>query len=83
MPREAVTFGKRIRIREVTNGTERRCTILGEGETDIEKGIISYKSPLASALIGSTLGDIVEVQLPVGLRKYEILEVDFAEDFEV
>lgn len=82
MPREAVTFGKRIKIKEVNTGAVRNCTILGEGETDIEKGIISYKSPLASALIGHMQGEVVDVQLPAGLRKYRIEEVDFAEGFQ-
>lgn len=82
LPAERVTFGKRVRIREVNDGAERVCTILGEGETDREKGIIAYTSPLAKALIGNQQGDVVEVQLPVGLKKYEILEVEFHEDFQ-
>ena len=82
LPEDSVTFGKRIRIKEVNTGAERICTILGEGETDPDKGIIAYTSPLASALIGHKLGEVVEVQLPVGLRTYEILEVEFAEAFK-
>lgn len=81
LPEESVTFGKKIRIREVNTGRERECTILGDGETDPENGVIAYNSPLASALIGHVKGEQVDVQLPVGLRKYEILDVAFAEDF--
>jgi transcription elongation factor GreA len=82
MPAEAVTFGKVIKIRDVNTGAERVCTILGEGETDRKKGIIAYSSPLASALIGHTMGETVEVQLPVGPKTYEIIEVDFHEEFK-
>jgi transcription elongation factor GreA len=82
LPADAVTFGKKIRIKEVNTGAERVCTILGEGETDAEKGIIAYQSPLASALIGHKLGEVVEVQLPRSVRTYEILEVDFYEGFQ-
>ena len=81
MPADAVTFGKKVRIRDINTGAERVCTILGEGETDREKGIIAYTSPLARALIGNKLGEQVEVQLPAGQRTYEILEVEFHEDF--
>jgi len=81
LPAERVTFGKCVKIREVNTGAERALTILGEGETDREKGIIAYQSPLAKALIGNQAGDVVDVQLPVGLKKYEIVEVDFHEDF--
>jgi transcription elongation factor GreA len=81
MPPESVTFGKVVRIRDVDKGNERVCTILGEGETDPDQGIIAYSSPLAKALIGNEKGDTVEVQLPRGLVKYEILHVEFFEDF--
>ncbi len=81
LPEESVTFGKRIRIRDVNTGRERECVILGDGEADPENGVIAYNSPLASALIGRTKGDQVDVQLPAGQRRYEILECEFSEDF--
>ncbi len=82
LPAEKVTFGKRVRIQDVESGNERECTILGEGESDPDKGIIGYQSPLARALIGHELGDTVDVQLPRGVRTYKILEVDFYEGFK-
>ena len=81
LPEESVTFGKRIRIRDVNSGKERECVILGDGETDPENGVIAYNSPLASALIGRSKGEQVDVQLPAGQRRYEILECEFSEDF--
>jgi len=81
LPEESVTFGKRIRIRDIDSGRERECVILGEGETDPTRGIIAYNSPLASALIGRQQGEKVPVQLPAGARTYEILECEFSEDF--
>lgn len=82
LPAESVTFGKRIKIKDVNSGATRECTILGDGETDAEKGIIAYNSPLASALIGHTRGERVEVRLPVGVKTFDILEVDFAEGYQ-
>jgi transcription elongation factor GreA len=81
LPEESVTFGKKIKIREVTTGKERECVILGDGETDAEKGIIAYNSPLASALIAHKQGEVVDVQLPAGRRKYEILSCEFADAY--
>jgi transcription elongation factor GreA len=81
LPEESVTFGKRIKIRETTTGAVRECSILGDGEADPDQGIIAYNSPLASGLIGHKKGDTVEVRLPAGLRKYEILECVFAEGY--
>jgi transcription elongation factor GreA len=82
LPVESVTFGKRIKIRDKKTGAERVCTILGEGETDPENGVIAYNSPLASSLIGHSKGETVEVQLPVGKKTFEILEVEFAEGYQ-
>ncbi len=82
MPEELVTFGKSIKIRDVDSGRERECTILGDGETDLDKGIIAYNSPLAKALIGNKQGETVEAQLPRGLVTFKILSVVFAEGFK-
>ncbi|MFQ5638635.1 MAG: transcription elongation factor GreA [bacterium] len=79
MPTDTVTLGKRVKIRDVESGEEDNYTILGEGETDIDKGIISYQSPLAKGLINHKAGEIVDVQLPRGMKKYQILEIDFFE----
>jgi transcription elongation factor GreA len=81
LPEEAVTFGKRVKIRETKTGALRECTILGDGEADPDQGIIAYNSPLASALIGHKKGDVVDVRLPVGERRYEILDCVFAEGY--
>ena len=82
LPVESVTFGKRVKIRDVKSGAERECSILGDGETDSEKGIIAYNSPLASALIGHGKGEVVEVRLPVGVKTFEILDVDFCDGYK-
>lgn len=79
MPSDTVTLGKRVTIRELTAKQKENYTILGEGETDIDNGIISYLSPLAKALINHKKGDVVEVTLPRGVKKYEILQIEFIE----
>lgn len=76
---DVITLGKRVRIKDVESGDEREYIILGEGETDIEKGIISYESPLAAALLSHKKGDVVVVKLPRGAKKFKVLEVEFFE----
>ena len=51
--------------------------IVGQYEANLEKGLISYISPLAKALIGKEKGEIVEVQTPKGTKSYEILAICF------
>ncbi len=79
MPPDIVTLGKRVRIRDLASGEEDTYTILGEGETDIDNGIISYQSPLAKALINHKRGEVVEVSLPRGAKKYKIVTMEFIE----
>jgi len=80
LPDGIVTLGKVVRIRDKQNGQEEKYTILGDGESDIDNGIISYQSPIAQALMKHKAGDVVEVKLPRAVKKYEILEISFYEE---
>ena len=51
--------------------------IVGDDEADIKQGRISINSPIARGLIGKEAGDIVEVQTPGGVKRYEILDVRY------
>ena len=77
-----MTFGKQVKIKDVNSGEESIFTFLGEGESDPDNDIISYTSPLARALIGNKQGDVVDVQLPIGLKTFKIVEVAFCEDYK-
>lgn len=76
-PPDTVTLCKRVKIKDLTSGSTDVYTILGEGEADLDNGVISYQSPLANALIGHRQGEVVDARLPAGLRQYEILEIGF------
>ncbi len=78
-PPEIVSLGKKVTLRDLDNNDEFFYIILGDGDMDIEKNIISYKSPLAKGLIGHKADEEVEVQLPRGMARYKILSIEFAE----
>jgi transcription elongation factor GreA len=80
LPDGVVTLGKVVTICETISKHEEKYIILGDGETDLENGIISYQSPLAKSLMNHKAGDVVEVKLPRGVKKYEIKEIDFYEE---
>jgi transcription elongation factor GreA len=80
LPADVITLGKRVKIKDINSGEEKEYTILGEGETDIEKGFISYQSPLAKALLSHKKGDVTDVHLPRGVKQFEVLEIAFFED---
>jgi transcription elongation factor GreB len=58
-------------------GKEITITIVGVDEVDLEKGHVSWVSPIAKALIKARLGDCVTIQTPTGPCEIEILEVQY------
>jgi transcription elongation factor GreA len=68
-------FGTTVDIE--SDGEAATWQIVGEDEADIKAGRISYSSPIGKALIGKEAGEIVEVQTPGGLKRYEIIDVRY------
>jgi len=72
-----VVFGAIVDLAPVDGGPTQSYQIVGDDEADIRGGFISINSPIARALIGKEAGDIVDVQTPGGVKRYEILDVRF------
>ncbi len=71
-----VNIGSKVKIKDLEFDEEMEYTIVGSAEADPFKGRISNVSPLGEALLGKKLGEIIEVESPVGEKiKYEILTV--------
>lgn len=70
-----VSFGCTVRLLDKEMKEEVEFTIKGASEADSLNGSISNESPLGRALIGSKKGDTVEVEAPVGVIKYKVLEI--------
>lgn len=70
-----IKFGATVRIADEETNEEYTYQIVGEYESDFEKGKIAFTAPLARALIGKAPGDVAEVRTPKGARSYEILDV--------
>ncbi|MBU6951992.1 MULTISPECIES: transcription elongation factor GreA [unclassified Hahella] len=67
-----VIFGVTVNIINLDTDDASSYQIVGDDEADIKKGKISVSSPIARALIGKTVGDVVVVQVPSGMVEYEI-----------
>ena len=72
-----VVFGGTVEINDCDEDKKQTYQIVGQYEADLEKGLISYQSPLSRALIGKEVGDFVELTTPKGTKTYEILSVKF------
>ncbi len=70
-----VSFGCTVKLLDKELKEEMEYTIKGSSEADSLNGSISNESPLGKALIGAKKGDTIEVEAPVGMVKYKILDV--------
>ena len=70
-----VTIGSIVKVNDMDFEEEVEYTIVGSAEADPYEGKISNESPVGRALLGRTIGDIVDVQVPDGVAKFEILEI--------
>jgi transcription elongation factor GreB len=71
-----VAFGATVRVAD-PQGEEREFTIVGEDEVDAEHGRVSWVSPLARALLGSRVGDLILWRRPAGDAELEILAIRY------
>lgn len=70
-----VSMASSVVIKDLAAGEEEEVTIVGSSEADPFEGKISNESPVGHALIGAKPGDIVEVNAPAGILKYQVIEV--------
>ncbi len=70
-------FGATIDLEDLDDEKKVTYQIVGDDEADIKSNKISISSPIARALIGKELGDVVEVETPGGIKSYEIMNVKY------
>lgn len=58
-------------------GEEHKITIVGVDEADVAQGKVSWTSPVARALVGARVGDVVEVRLPSGHDSLEVIAIRY------
>jgi len=79
LPHDRVSFGSTINLVDVDTNEEFTYTIVGGVESNVEKGFISFNSPLAKQLMGKVQGDEFSANLPGGTKTFEVLKVYYKE----
>ena len=74
---DKIIFGATVTLGEVGRKKNIVYQIVGTEEADVENGKISVSSPLARALLGKKIDDMVEVLSPGGSREYEVENIEF------
>ncbi len=72
-----VRFGATVTVIDEETEKETTYQIVGDYEADIDNGLLSYKAPIARAVIGKEEGDSITVPSPGGERYIEILKVEY------
>ncbi len=72
---QRVRFGSFVTVTDEDSGEDKTFRIVGDLEADLERGMISMSSPLARALLGKRIGDLVEVKVPKGTVEYSVTEI--------
>jgi transcription elongation factor GreA len=66
----------KVKIKNTKTNKEISYEIVPESEADIKKNKISVSSPIAKALLGKKVGDVVEVNVPAGIMTFEVMSVE-------
>lgn len=80
LPQEGrVVFGVTVSLLDIDTDAEKQYQIVGDYESDIKLNRISISSPIARALIGKEIDDVVTVQAPGGEVEYEIVAINYGD----
>jgi len=72
---DVVTLGSTVILKDLEFGDELEYTIVGSAEADPTEFRISNESPVGEAILGRKVGSVVEVNVPAGSLKYEIVDI--------
>ena len=72
-----VVFGSTVTIQNIESGKEFKYKIVGEDESNIDKGLLSYKAPVSRALIGKSKDDLVEIIIENENQSLHILKIEY------
>jgi transcription elongation factor GreA len=64
-----------VKIKNQANGMEMKYMLVAESEADLKAGKISVTSPIGKGLLGKSVGEVAEINVPNGTLKFEILEI--------
>ncbi len=77
MSSSKVAFGATVTVLDMDTDKEDTYSIVGEHEFDVDRGRISFKSPIARVLMGKEEGDEAILKLPRGDRELEVVSIEY------
>lgn len=75
IPHDRVGLGSEVVVFESVKEVEITYKLVTSEESDVAKGLISTSSPIGRGLLGKQVGDVVKIQIPGGVREFEVLKL--------
>ena len=72
-----VVFGSTVTLLNLDDKSKVTYKIVGEDESNIEKGLLSYKAPLAKAMMGKNINDFIEFNMQDLKKNFEIIKIEY------
>ncbi len=79
LPKGIVVFGSKVRVMDLDAKEEETYELIGPGQEDPDTNRILTTSPIGQGLIGSKVGDSVEIAVPRGTIRFKVLEITVAD----
>jgi transcription elongation factor GreA len=77
LPTDSVAFGATVRVRDLDLDEEEVFHLVGPGDEDYNNNKILTSSPIGQGLLGKKVGEVAEVQVPMGKLRFEVKEISF------
>ena len=75
--KDEVQILNKVKIKNVANGKAMEYTIVADSEANLKEKKIASSTPIAQGLLGHKIGDVVEIRVPSGMMKFEIIEISY------
>jgi len=79
LPRDTVTFGSRVTVKDLDGGDEETFELVGPGQENPDTNRILSSSPIGQGLLGKKKGDTANIAVPVGTIHFKIMKIEMAD----
>jgi len=75
---DTAVFGARVKVKDLDQDEEETFELVGPGEEDYNQNKILITSPVGQGLLGKKVGEVAEIKVPMGVVRFQIVEISFA-----
>ena len=79
LPTDIVVFGAKVTVKDLNLSDVEIFHLVGPGDEDYSSNKILTSSPIGQGLLGKKIGEVVEITVPMGTLRYQVVEISYAE----